>query len=50
MSQTPPSRRALGRGLAALIPGAAGATATEDDTNTANVSRETGLSPWFTID
>ena len=49
MSQTPPSRRALGRGLAALIPGAAGATATEDDTNTANVSRETGLK-WLPIE
>ena len=48
MTQQPPSRRALGRGLAALIP-AAGATATEDESATTNVSRETGLK-WLPIE
>ena len=43
MTQTPPTRRALGRGLAALIPGAAGATTTEEEVTESNVSRETGL-------
>jgi len=49
MSQTPPSRRALGRGLAALIPGAAGATTTEEESIETNVSRETGLK-WLPIE
>ena len=47
--QPPPSRRALGRGLAALIPGAAGATTTEEESVNKNVSRETGLK-WLPIE
>ena len=47
--QPPPSRRALGRGLAALIPGAAGATATEEESVKTDVSRETGLK-WLPIE
>lgn len=49
MTQTPPSRRALGRGLAALIPGAAGATTTEEEQSEKSVSRETGLK-WLPIE
>lgn len=49
MTQTPPTRRALGRGLAALIPGAAGATTTEEEVTESNVSRETGLK-WLPIE
>jgi ParB family chromosome partitioning protein len=49
MTQTPPTRRALGRGLAALIPGAAGATTTEEEATDTSVSRETGLK-WLPIE
>ena len=49
MTQTPPTRRALGRGLAALIPGAAGATTTEEEAADTSVSRETGLK-WLPIE
>ena len=38
-----------GAGLAALIPGAAGATATEEESVKTDVSRETGLK-WLPIE
>ena len=38
-----------GEGLAALIPGAAGATATEEESVKTDVSRETGLK-WLPIE